>query len=60
MIEKEELIKAITAVKEDLNSQENDLIKLGIYMAVQTIKDNISDEGLLKELGLDEDLEKYL
>lgn len=60
IFEKEEIIKAIKNVKGYLLHQDNDLIKTGIYMALQTIKNSITNEELLKELSLDEDLEKYL
>ena len=60
MDEREILIKSITGIKEHLLDQENSLIRTGLYMALQTIKNGIYDEDLLKVLGLDEDLEKYL
>lgn len=60
MDEREILIKSITGIKEHLLDQENSLIRTGLYMALQTIKNGIYDEDLLKVLGLDEDLEKYI
>lgn len=60
MDEREILIESITGIKEHLLDQENSLIRTGLYMALQTIKNGIYDEDLLKVLGLDEDLEKYL
>ena len=60
MDEREILIESIIGIKEHLLDQENSLIRTGLYMALQTIKNGIYDEDLLKVLGLDEDLEKYL
>ncbi|MBQ8197048.1 MAG: hypothetical protein IJZ73_03215 [Clostridia bacterium] len=60
MSDREILKNSILQIKEHLLEQDEDLIKLGLYMALQTIKDNIIEEDLLKELLLEEDLEKYL
>ena len=54
------IMYAIQGIKEHLKTQDDDLIKAGIYMALQTIKDEISDEQLLEVLGLNEEFEKYL
>ena len=54
------LKNSILQIKGQLKEQKEDLIKLGLYMALQIIKDNVLEEDLLKELGLEEDLEKYL
>ena len=60
MEEREMLKNSILQIKGQLKEQKEDLIKLGLYMALQIIKDNVLEEDLLKELGLEEDLEKYL
>lgn len=60
MEDRELLLKSIEGIKEHLLDQENSLIRTGLYMALQTIKNGIYDEDLLKVLGLDEDLEKYI
>ena len=59
---KQLLKKAVKRIKENFREQENSEIKLGLYMALQTLKNEIeiNDEEILEELELNEDLEKYL
>ena len=53
--------KSILRLKKYLK-EENIDVKRGIYMSLQSIKNDLSieDEDLIKFLELDEDLEKYL
>ena len=63
MKEKEILITATRRIQEHLNSQENDLIKAGLYMALSTIKSEIEifeDDKLLELCELNKNLEKLL
>ena len=59
---KQLLKKAVKRIKDNLREQEDSEIKLGLYMALQTLKNEIeiNDEEMLEELELNEDLEKYL
>ncbi len=54
--------KSILRLKKYLKEEENIDVKRGIYMSLQSIKNDLSieDENLIKFLDLDEDLEKYL
>lgn len=54
--------KSILRLKKYLKEEENIDVKRGIYMSLQSIKNDLSieDEDLIKFLELDEDLEKYL
>lgn len=60
MNEKDILIESINAIKDHLKDQEDSGIRIGLYMALETIKGSVLDDGLLVKLGLDEDLEKYI
>ena len=59
---KQLLKNAVKRIKDNLREQEDSEIKLGLYMALQTLKNEIeiNDEEMLEELGLNEELEKYL
>lgn len=56
------LKKSIARIKERLVQEKNQEIKLGLYMALNSLKNDLSieDEAILSEIGLDENLEKYL
>ena len=56
------LKRSIARIKEQLVQEENQEIKLGLYMALNSLKNDLSieDEAILSEIGLDENLEKYL
>ena len=60
----EELLKkSINRIKENLTNEVDDKIRLGLYMALTTIKNEIliaDNEELLNSLSLNEDLERYL
>lgn len=62
MGEKEILTSSIQSIKEYLSEEENSSIKTGLYIALNTIRNRIiaTNEELLKELGLEEETEKYL
>jgi hypothetical protein len=54
--------KAIVRIKENIKEQTDENVRLGMYMVLQTIKNeiDIKDAELLDKVGLKEDLEKYL
>ena len=56
------LKKSIDRIKEQLKQEESQEIKLGIYIALNSLKNDfmIEDEKILTKIGLDEELEKYL
>jgi hypothetical protein len=56
MDEREVLIESIKAIKEHAKSQVGD-IRMGLFMALQTIKNRVLDEELIAKLDLDEDFE---
>ena len=56
MDEREILIESIKAINEHVKVQVGD-IRMGLYMALQTIKNRVLDENLIAELGLEEDFE---
>ena len=58
----EVLKKSIQRIKEQLKQTDVAEIRLGLYMALNSLKNDFTnkDEAFLNELGLDEDLEKYL
>ena len=60
MDEREILIESINAIKGYLNDQKDRGIRMGLYMALNTIKGSVLDEDLLDDLGLNEDFEKYI
>lgn len=62
MDEREILLRSIMDIKEYLKEEQESSIKTGIYIALNTIRGRIImvNEDLLKELGLEEDTEKYL
>ena len=60
MDEREVLIESIKAIKEYLTEQKDRGIRIGLYMALNTIKGRVLDDDLLDELGLNEELEKYI
>ena len=53
---------SVERIKEQLKQEQCQEIKLGIYMALNSLKNDfaIEDESFLTKIGLDEDLEKYL
>ena len=53
---------AIDRIKEQLKEEECQEIKLGLYMALNSLKNDfaIEDESFLSKIGLDEELEQYL
>ncbi len=54
--------KTIIRLKGYLADEQNEDVKLGIYMCLQTIKNDLEIENpkLIKMFELEEDLEKYL
>ena len=62
MDEREILMLAIRDIKKYLKEETDKDLKMGIYIALNTIRGRIImvNEDLLKELGLEEDTEKYL
>ena len=62
MDEREILARSIQSIKEDLIEQKDEGVKTGLYFALSTIRNRIImvNEDLLKELDLEEELEKYL
>ena len=62
MDEREILMLAIRDIKKYLKEETDKDLKMGIYIALNTIRGRIImvNEDLLKELGLVEDTEKYL
>ena len=62
MGEREILLRSIMDIKEYLKEEQESSIKTGIYIALNTIRGRIImvNEDLLKELGLEEETEKYL
>ena len=62
MDEREILLRSIRDIKEYLKEEQESSIKIGIYIALNTIRNRIIivNEDLLKELGLEEVTEKYL
>lgn len=62
MDEREILLRSIMDIKEYLKEEQESSIKTGIYIALNTIRGRIImvNEDLLKELGLEEETEKYL
>jgi hypothetical protein len=53
---------SIDRIKERLKEEECQEIKLGLYMALNSLKNDfaIEDESFLSKIGLDEELEQYL
>lgn len=62
MDEREILMLAIRDIKKYLKEETDKDLKMGIYIALNTIRGRIImvNEDLLKELGLEEETEKYL
>ncbi len=62
MDERKILIESIKLIKEDLKEEKHSSIKVGLYIALDIIRNRIimTNEDLLKELGLEEETEKYL
>ena len=56
------LKKSIGRIKEQLKQEECQEVRLGLYMALNSLKNDfiIEDESFLSKIGLDEDLDKYL
>ena len=56
------LLDSVKAIKDYLIEEKNESTKLGLFMALNTIKNRVTiyNEELLEELDLDEDFEKYL
>ena len=56
------LLDSVKAIKDYLIEEKNESTKLGLFIALNTIKNRVTiyNEELLEELDLDEDFEKYL
>ena len=62
MKENEILVDLVKTIKENLQEQKDKGVRIGLYMALNSLRNIIIsfDEDLLKELDLEEELEKYL